>query len=82
MATGADVLNMLRPEQGWGIYGDDFDSIWYDEGVIPLTKEEFEEGFAKADDYFAAIAAEKEKARKEVLNKLGLTEEEINLLIK
>ena len=27
MTTGTDVLNMLCPEGGWIIYGDDFDNI-------------------------------------------------------
>ena len=40
MATGVDVLTLLRPEGGWIIYGDDYDSIQWISGE-PITKAQF-----------------------------------------
>jgi hypothetical protein len=84
MATGAQVLSSLIPVGGWSIHGDDFDSIIYDEGVTPLTKKEFDDGFALADSQKKAEISAKEKTRKSALSKLealGLTEDEVNGLI-
>jgi hypothetical protein len=90
MATGADVMKLLRPNQGWSIVGEDFLSIKYDDGVIPLTEKEFAEGFAKADDEIenkealdakAAVAkAEAKAAAIAKLAALGLTADEVAAL--
>ena len=48
MATGADVLNMLIPTGGWIIYGNDWDGVQFIEAT-PITKEQFEAGFAQYD---------------------------------
>ena len=63
MAKGSEVLGMLRPNGGWVITGDDFDSIRLDEGVKPLTKTEFEAGFAKYDAWKAEQDAAKASAK-------------------
>ena len=63
MAKGSEVLGMLRPNGGWVITGDDFDSIRLDEGVAPLTKTEFEAGFAKYDAWKAEQDAAKASAK-------------------
>ena len=81
MATGGDVLSMLIPTGGWVIYGDDFDSIIYDEGVAPITKEQFKNGFAAFDAWKAQQNAQKALARQAILARLGLTEEEAQLII-
>ena len=81
MATGADVLNMLIPNGGWVIYGQDFDSIIYDEGVAPITKEQFEAGFAQYDVLKAQQDAAKATAKQALLDKLGITAEEAQLLL-
>lgn len=81
MAKGSDVLAMFRPNGGWVIYGDDFDSIIYDKGVEPLSKKEFEDGFAKADIWLQSIETEKLTKKAELLAKLGITEEEAKLLL-
>jgi hypothetical protein len=69
MARGSDVLLMLRPAGGWVIYGDDFDSIIYDEGVTPLTKKEFTDGFAAYDVWDAQQKANKEVEKAALLLK-------------
>ena len=82
MATGVDVLTLLRPEGGWIIYGDDFDSIEWIKGN-PITKEEFEAGFAQYDawkaEQDAAQVAAKEAATAK-LAALGLTTDDLKAL--
>jgi hypothetical protein len=81
MATGADVLNKLIPNGGWVISGDDFDSIRYDEGVTPITKKQFDDGFAAYDGWKAAKEADVKNQRDALLARLGITAEEANLLL-
>lgn len=81
MATGGEVLSMLIPTGGWVIYGDDFDSIIYDEGVKPITKKQFTDGFAAFDAWKAEQDAAKASAKSALLNRLGITAEEAALLL-
>lgn len=81
MAKGSDVLAMLRPDGGWVIYGDDFDSIIYDEGIEPVSAEEFESGFAIVDKWLTDLENAKIQKKNELLDKLGITEEEAKLLL-
>jgi hypothetical protein len=87
MATGTQVLSMLIPTGGWVISGDEFDSIKFLEAT-PITKEEFEAGFAKYDSWQAEeIKAAEQKAkdkaiaRKAILDRLGLTDDEAAILL-
>lgn len=81
MATGADVLSMLIPTGGWVIYGDDFDSIIYDESVTPITKKQFTDGFAAYDAWKATQDAQVAADKAALLNRLGITAEEAKLLL-
>ena len=81
MAIGADVLQMLIPTGGWVIYGDDFDSIIYDDGVKPITKKQFDDGFTKYDTMKAQQDKAKAIAKEELLSKLGITADELKLLL-
>jgi hypothetical protein len=83
MATGGDVLGMLIPSGGWVIYGDDFDSIRYDEGVEPVTKSAFDAGFAQFDAWQAEQDAAKVSAKEAAQSKLealGLTADDLKAL--
>jgi hypothetical protein len=80
MAKAADVLEMLIPTGGWEITGEDFDSIRYDEGVKPISKKQFDDGFAKYDAWKAEQDAAKAQAKAALLERLGLTQEEFNTL--
>ena len=83
MAKGGDVLAMLRPNGGWAIYGDDFDSIHYDDFCEPVTKTEFDAGFAQYDAWKAeqdAQAAAKKAAAEAKLAALGLTADDLKAL--
>jgi hypothetical protein len=81
MATGAEVLSKLIPTGGWVIIEDDFDSIRYDEGVATITKKQFDDGFAAYDSWKAAKEAEVQNRRDALLARLGITQEEANLLL-
>ena len=81
MATGVEVLNMLIPTGGWVITGDDFDSIIYDEGIEPITKKQFDDAFAKYDDWKIQQQTNKVQARTALLERLGITEDEAKLLL-
>jgi hypothetical protein len=81
MAQGSDVLKMLRPQGGWVITESDFDSIRWDEGVEPLTREEFQAGFAQYDFWKAQQDAETKAAKQAIFNRLGITEDEAKLLL-
>ena len=81
MATGMNVLSMLRPNGGWVVYGDDFDSIIYDEGVTPVTKKEFEDGFTQFDIWLSQQEATQAAEKAALLAKLGITADEAKLLL-
>ena len=81
MATGADVMKLLRPNQGWSIVGEDFLSIKYDDGVLPLTEEEFNAGFAQADIEIETKEIKATAAKEALLSKLGITADEAKLLL-
>jgi hypothetical protein len=81
MATGGDVLQMLIPTGGWVIIEDDFDSIRYDEGVAPITKKQFDDGFAAYDSWKAAKEAEVQNRRDALLTRIGITADEAALLL-
>ena len=81
MAKGHDVLSMLIPTGGWVIYGNEFDSIIYDEGVQPITKAQYEDGFAQYDAWKAEQEANKAEAKAALLQRLGITADEAALLL-
>ena len=82
MATGGQVLSYLIPDGGWLIYGDDYEAIQFLE-CEPITKAEFEAGFAQYDawkaEQDAAQAAAKTSAQAK-LAALGLTVEDLTAL--
>jgi hypothetical protein len=82
MAKGVDVLEMLIPTGGWVIRGNDFEGIEFIE-CAPITKAEFEAGFAQYDawkaEQDAAQVAAKEAAQAK-LAALGLTVEDLTAL--
>ena len=81
MAKGYEVLTMLRPDGGWVIVEDNFDSIRWDKGIAPLTKEEYEAGFAQYDAWKAEQDSAKAAKKTALLDRLGITEDEAKLLL-
>jgi hypothetical protein len=80
MATGAEVLLMLCPNTEWVIRENDFDSIQWIKGE-PITKAEFEAGFAQYDAWKAEQDSARATQKAALLDRLGITEEEAKLLL-
>jgi len=80
MATGGDVLGMICPDKEWVVYGDDYDSIQWIKGE-PISKAEFDAGFAQYDAWKAQQDADKVSAKAALLARLGMTAEEATLLL-
>jgi len=80
MAKSYEVLSMLIPNGGYVQVGDTYEGIEFIE-CEPITKKEYEAGFAK----YEAFKAEKElasaAAKEALLNKLGITADEAALLL-
>ena len=82
MATGSDVLAMLIPDGGWVISGDDFDGIQFLE-CEPITKAQFDAGFAQYDVWKAEQEAQAQAAKAAAeakLAALGLTPDDLKAL--
>ena len=80
MATGAEVLSILIPNGGWYISGDDFEGIQFLE-CEPITKAQFEAGFAQYDKWQADKDAKTAADKAALLAKLGITADEAKLLL-
>lgn len=82
MATAAEVLRFLIPNGGWVLRGDSFDGVEFIEAE-PITKTQFEAGFAQYDAWKAqqdsAAIASKEAAQAK-LTALGLTIDDLKAL--
>jgi hypothetical protein len=82
MATIQDVLGMLIPNGGWVAYGDEYEGIQFLE-CEPITKPQFEAGFAQYDawkaEQDAQAAADKASATAK-LEALGLTTDDLKAL--
>ena len=70
MTKGSDVLLMLLPEGGWLIRGDDYENIEFIDAK-PITKAEFEAGFAQYDAWKAEKDAAQIAAKEAALAKLA-----------
>jgi hypothetical protein len=80
MATGIDVLSMILPNGGWYIQGDEYEGIQFLE-CEPISKAEFEAGFAKYDAWKAQQDAAQAAAKAALLDRLGITADEAKLLL-
>lgn len=80
MYKAAEVLNLLRPDGGWVITGDDFDGIEFI-SCEPITKKQFDDGLKIIDAKIAEQNQAKADAKTALLEKLGITEDEAKLLL-
>lgn len=80
MAKSYEVLGMLRPTGGYMQVGEDYEGITF-LTCEPLTKEEFEAGFAQYDSWKAKQDTAKATQKADLLDRLGITEDEAKLLI-
>jgi len=67
MIRGSDILNMLIPTGGWVINGDDYEGIQFIEAT-PITKEEYEAGFAQYETWKAEQLVAEETAKQQAFN--------------
>ena len=81
MAQGFEVLEMLCPQGGWIIQGDDYDSIIWVDDRPRCTKAQFEAGFGKYDTWKQEQEAKKNSDKEALLSRLGITNEEFNSLL-
>ena len=82
MAKGSEVLTMLIPNGGWVIYGNDYEGIDF-LNCQPISKTEFETGFAEYDAWKAeqdATKAQAKAAAESKLAALGLTADDLKAL--
>jgi hypothetical protein len=80
MAKHYEVLNMLIPNGGYVQSGEDYEGIDFVE-CEPITKEEYEAGFAKFESWKLAQDEKKASSKAALLNKLGISEDEAKLLL-
>jgi hypothetical protein len=80
MAKGYEVLEMLLPNGGWYMSGDQYEGIQFLE-CEPITKAQFEAGFAQYDAWKAEQDAEKAAEKQALLDRLGITADEAKLLL-
>jgi hypothetical protein len=82
MAQSREVLNMLIPNGGYVAVGQDYEGIQFIE-CEPITKKEWQDGFAKVDawkdEQDAEMLAAKTAAQAK-LTALGLTVEDLQAL--
>ena len=82
MAQSYEVLSMLIPNGGWIATGEEYEGIEFLE-CQPITKEQFEAGFAQVDAWKAeqdAQAIAKKEAAQAKLAALGLTADDLKAL--
>jgi hypothetical protein len=82
MARGYEVLGMLIPQGGWEITGNNYEGIQFLE-CQPITKEQFEAGFAQYDAWKAeqdVVKAAAKAAAEAKLAALGLTADDLKAL--
>ena len=80
MISGGDVLHMLIPTGGWIITGNDYEAIEF-LNCEPITKAQYEAGFAQYDAWKAEQDATKAQAKADLLARLGITADEARLLL-
>jgi hypothetical protein len=80
MATGLEVISMVIPNGGWIITGQEYDGIQFLE-CEPITKAQYEAGFAQYDAWRAEQEAQAATDKAALLAKLGITADEAKLLL-
>jgi hypothetical protein len=79
MAKHYEVLQMLIPNGGYVQTGETYEGIEFID-CEPITKKQYESGFAQFDAWKAEQDAAKAQSKAALLERLGLTQEEFNTL--
>lgn len=80
MVQGSEVLAFLIPTGGWTMVGHEYEGIDFID-CEPITKKQFEDGFAAYETFKAQQEATKAAEKAALLAKLGITEDEAKLLL-
>jgi len=80
MANTSQVLGMLIPDGGYVAVGDEYEGITFLD-CEPITKAQFEAGFAQYDAWKAEQEAKASSDKAALLAKLGITADEAKLLL-
>ena len=80
ISKGKEVMEHLRPNGGWVIYGEDFDSIKYFDACEPITKKLFDDTLADIENIVEAKQAAQSDAKAALLERLGITADEAKLI--
>jgi len=80
MAKHHQVLSYLIPQGGYTSNGETFESINFVE-CEPITKAQYEAGFAQYDAWKAEQDAAKAAQKAALLDRLGITADEAKLLL-
>jgi len=80
MAQSYEVLSMLIPNGGWIATGEEYEGITFLE-CEPITKAQFEAGFAQYDAWKAEQDSKSAADKAALLAKLGITADEAKLLL-
>jgi hypothetical protein len=80
MAKSYEVLEMLIPQGGWVIVGNDFAGITFLE-CDPITEEEFNAGFDKYDAWKSEQDAARAAKKDAILERIGLSAEELKTIL-
>ena len=81
MAKMYEVLQMLCPNVEWYVRGEEFDDIDWLGAKAPITKAQYQAGFAQIDALKAEQDSVKAAAKSALLTQLGITEEQAKLLL-
>ena len=77
----AEVLRTIRPNGGWAISGEDYESLFYDATCEPITREEFDTALKRYPAWKAEQEAAKAADKAALLERLGITADEAKLLL-
>jgi hypothetical protein len=80
MAQGYQIVEMLIPNGGWVMTGDTYEGIEFID-CEPITKAQFEAGFAEYDAWKAEQDSAKAAQKAALLDRLGITQDEAKLLL-
>ena len=77
---GADIMDLLRPNGGWIMRGDEYEGIEFID-CEPVTRAEFDKALADYPQLLAEKTAQAAADKAALLAKLGITADEAKLLL-
>ena len=81
MAKASEVLQMLCAGSEYVSYGQNYEDIDWLGKEAPITKEQFEAGFAQVDAIKAQAEAAAQAQKQAILDRLGLTQDELRIVL-